>query len=56
MWLVRLIQRMTLMRQNALSSHTWNILLSPPLYRWGKIDDDMKMAWIKLCADEVNNP
>lgn len=52
-WFLLVKERtMPIWRQNALQSYTWEILTSPPLYRWGKLTDEQKVAWVNFVADE----
>ena len=46
------VMKMPILRQNAVDAYTWKILLSPPLYRWGKLTDEQKMDLINFVADE----
>ena len=43
---------MPIWRQNALDAHTWNILLEPPLIRWGNLMEQDVIYWLDTMASE----
>ena len=46
---------MALMRQNALCTHTWNVLLNPPLVKWNNLSSEDLIYWSSVYMADTSN-